>query len=115
MTKIMDLFNDFENIFPTVSLVRSEIEQTENGIKLTMSVPGFKREEIEISIENQILKIEGKVEKATSFKKPFTKLYRLHQSLDQDKILAKQEDGILTITLNKLPKELRSKKVIEIS
>lgn len=111
---MLRLFDEFDTIFGSSSWMESEIQQSENGIEINVPVPGFKKDEIEISVENQILKIKGTTEKPSSFKKSFTKSYRLSQSIDQEKIQARQEDGVLTILFNQSPKSLQSKKLIAI-
>ena len=106
---IADLFNEFEQYaFSTTS------SSNEEGAIIQLPIPGFKKDEIEISLENEFLIIEGKSDKILSFKKPFTKRYKLSSELDFDSIEAKHEDGVLTININR-EKKYRNNKKIKIS
>ena len=104
------------------------IKETENNFLVELMAPGFKKEEFNIELDNDILTIsnevktentegeEGKFTRKefsyTSFKRSFT----LPETVNQESIEAQYEDGILKIMLPKkdeaLPKE---KKVISIS
>jgi HSP20 family protein len=98
-----------------------DIYETENALVLTAEVPGMKEDEIEIKIEDNTLILQGerKFEKETKeenyhrIERSYGSFYRsftLPNSIDQDKIQAVHEDGVLKITMPKRP-ELKSKKV----
>ena len=109
---MLNLFNEFENIFNFT--FETEIETSENGTEIRIPVPGFKKSEIQISVEENILTVSGKAEKESTFKRSFTKYYKLPQTIDQEKIQARQEDGVLSISL-KPDKALLPKRMIAIS
>ncbi len=98
-----------------------DIYETENALILSAEVPGIEENDIEIKIENSTLTLHGerKFEKETkeenfhrieraygSFHRSFT----LPNYVDQDKIKAEHENGILKITMPK-KKELKPKKI----
>jgi len=98
-----------------------DIYETENALVLTAEVPGIKGDDIEIKIEDNTLILQGqrKFEKETKeenyhrIERSYGSFYRsftLPNSVDQDKIQAEHENGILKITMPKKP-ELKPKKV----
>jgi len=98
-----------------------DIYETENAMVLTAEVPGMKEDEIEIKIEDNTLILQGerKFEKETKeenyhrIERSYGSFYRsftLPNSIDQDKIQAVHENGVLKITMPKRP-ELKPKKV----
>ncbi len=86
----------------------------EDNEKLTarVEIPGLKKEDIDISLENDVLSIAGerkeepKEEKSESYREEryFGKFYRsvqLPTAVDADRVEAKYEDGVLRVTLPK--------------
>lgn len=107
--------------------VATNVKETKEGYQLELIIPGFKKEQIAIQVENQHLKIQGNVdsereqkaeEKYTirEFQKAaFEKSYKLPSDVDTEKISAKHEDGILNIWVPKKAKEEVKVKNIEIA
>ncbi len=98
-----------------------DIFETENALVLTAEVPGIDENDIEIKIEDNTLSLRGerKFEKETKeenyhrIERSYGSFYRsftLPTSIDQDKIQAEHENGILKITMPKKP-ELKPRKV----
>ncbi|SHI94416.1 Hsp20/alpha crystallin family protein [Algibacter luteus] len=115
---IDDLFNrDLPSVFTSnfntgMSLPKVNIKETADAYLVEMAVPGLKKSDFHIDIDNQVLSIstETKDEKEleeenytrrefgyASFKRSFT----LPESVDDDKINAKYNEGILTVHLPK--------------
>ena len=88
-----------------------------------MSVPGYKKENIEIFVENHFLKVKGQLPSSSKERKSpfleeemtgsFEKTFSLPHFLDEDNIKASCEAGVLKIQIPRL-KDLKAKK-IEIS
>jgi HSP20 family molecular chaperone IbpA len=76
-----------------------EINKVENGYKLELPVPGFKPEEIEVTIEDRVLTIVGKSEK-----RQFTRTLVLPEEVDEANVEAAVEHGMLTLELHLHPK-----------
>ncbi|KPK78757.1 MAG: molecular chaperone [candidate division Zixibacteria bacterium SM23_73] len=98
-----------------------DIYETEHALILSAEVPGIEENDIEIKIEDNTLTLHGerkfnketkeenyhRIERAYgSFHRSFT----LPNYIDQDKIKAEHENGILKITMPK-KKELKPRKV----
>jgi len=98
-----------------------DIYEDENQLVLSAEVPGIEEKDVEIKIEDSTLIIQGerKMEKETKeenyhrLERAYGSFYRsfsLPNYIDQDKIHAEHENGVLKITMPKKP-ELRPRKV----
>jgi HSP20 family protein len=115
---IDDLFNNdlpavFNSNFNTgMTLPKVNIKETPDAYLVEMAAPGLKKSDFHIDIDNQVLSIasetkdENEVKEETytrqefgyaSFKRSFT----LPETVDEGKINAKYNDGILTVHLPK--------------
>jgi HSP20 family protein len=103
--------------FPKRSINRINVVDNEKDYTIDVSVPGFKKEELNISIENGYLNVSGEhKEEMNETTKNYSRKEFSHSSFTRpiklpknitEEIDAKLEDGILTIKLNK--KELPPK------
>jgi HSP20 family protein len=98
-----------------------DIHEAENALVLSAEVPGIDEKDIEIEIEGNTLTLKGKREYEKEIKKEsyhrtersygsFCRSFSLPNYVDQDKIKAEHDKGLLRITLPKKP-ELKPKKV----
>lgn len=101
-----------------------DISETDKEFLVTVELPGMKKDDINLSIDNNILTIEGerkseKEEKGKTFhriERSYGKFYRsvsLPKKVDEENVKATFKDGLLNITLPKVEKE--KVKNIEIS
>jgi HSP20 family molecular chaperone IbpA len=89
----------------------TDIFETEDALTVVMEVPGVNKEAVDISIENQVLKIEAKIDPVSyEGMEPlyteynighFARSFALSNMIDQQQISAQLEDGVLTLTLKK--------------
>ena len=113
-------FNMNENFYP-----RIDISEDKNNFNVSAEIPGVKKENIKITLQDNILTIEGEKKKETeqkeknfyrsermfgSFKRSFT----LPEEVDSDSVEAKFEDGMLHIQMKKLIPKVKSEKLIEL-
>jgi HSP20 family protein len=91
-----------------------DVREDTDHIYVEADVPGFKKEEIEINLENQMLTIQAE-HKAENEQKGdkngwllrerrysrFERSFTLPPTVDPQTVLAKLNDGVLTVTLNK--------------
>jgi len=98
-----------------------DIYEDENQLVLSAEVPGIEEKDVEIKIEDSTLIIQGerKMEKETKeenyhrIERAYGSFYRsftLPNYVDQEKIQAEHENGVLKITMPKKP-ELKPRKV----
>ncbi|HAZ94343.1 MAG TPA: heat-shock protein Hsp20 [Porticoccaceae bacterium] len=89
-----------------------DIQEGDNEFVIKADIPGVNRKDIEISMANGVLSIRGerKIEKNEEHNGYyrtecshgiFHRRFSLPDSADPDKIVAKDKDGVLTITLSK--------------
>jgi HSP20 family molecular chaperone IbpA len=89
----------------------TDIFETEDAPTVVMEVPGVDRGAIDINLENDVLKVEAKIDPAKyEGMEPlytednvghFARSFSLSNKIDQQQIGAKLEDGFLTLTLQK--------------
>jgi len=88
-----------------------DIYETDDGLHLRADMPGVKDQDVEVTLENGVLTIEGKV--WVDAYKGLSPLYteynvgnyfrqfELNEALDESKISAKMKDGVLELELPK--------------
>ena len=126
-----DIFSSpFENMSSCSSIkniMSTDISESKNELKFTTELPGIKKENIKVTLENGILTIsastksekEEKDEKGKCIRKErhsgeFTRSFSVDKSLTKDDVKAKLEDGILTLTLPKSVEKSTESSTIEI-
>lgn len=127
----MDLFrNDFDAfftnpMFATTSGPATNIIENEKEVKIEIMVPGFKKNELEIAVENKLLTIRGTKQSSKESstdryltrgfsQESFVKNYKVDLSLVDDSISSKLEDGVLSVSIPKA-KKVDNKKLIDIT
>lgn len=116
------LKNEFtqENWLPAINVVSNN-----GNYEVELATPGFKKDEVHISIENKTLTIEGesKSEKEQEDKNytrkefsssSFVRSFTLPEDVVEDSIDAKYTDGVLRISLKKSEKAAKNKKEVAI-
>ena len=85
-----------------------ETTKLENPIEVEMILPGYTREELNITSDSEDLLIETNENfKENKWKIPLKRAFKLSDNLDSKNINARLENGILTI---KIPNKARAKK-----
>ena len=114
------LFNELSS-FRTISYPPYNIEKEDEGkYRLSMALAGFSEDDIEVSVKEDLLTIEGKKDKGSVDylykgigERAFTQSFRLAEHIEVKE--AKLENGVLNVYLKQdLPKE-KQKRVIKIS
>jgi HSP20 family molecular chaperone IbpA len=99
-------FDPFRDFLPTWQQAAGiDVQRTESGFTVELPVPGFKPEEINVTIEDRTLTVAGESER-----RKFTRALLLPDEIDTEKIDAHVQHGLLTLTLNVHPKA-RPKKI----
>jgi HSP20 family protein len=122
------LFDEiFETSFPSLTKTLSDMEMYQEGseIVVRLQAPDFKEDNIEITLDNRILTIEGKVSEEEEkedknrhyyfksiSKESFSRLVQLPGNIDEDSVTADYKDGVVTVRVNQ--KSDSNKKVISL-
>lgn len=119
-----DLFTPWMQGGRMNSLLRApeaEVVETENDIRVMMDAPGMTTDDIEISLENNVLTVSGERRSGWSELEErsatwhlserrygkFSRSFVLPRDVEQDRIEAVFENGVLSITI---PKSERSRR-----
>ncbi len=93
-------FDPFRNFFSNLSQFQGlEISRTDQGYQVEIPVPGYKPDQIDVTLDNGVLQVAGKSERRT-----FTRSLMLPEEIDSENIEANVEHGLLTIAMNLSPK-----------
>ena len=90
-----------------------DIRETEDAYEVTAELPGMKKEDVEITLENNLLKLSGErrfekdIEKENYHRVErtygtFSRAFSLPNRVDPEKVAASFADGILTVTVPKV-------------
>jgi len=121
-----DWFGGMENFNTSTSVPAVNIKENEKDFELELAVPGRKKEDFNIEVDNNVLTVSSEIKSEnevkeenytrrefgfTSFKRAFT----LPETIDEDKIKADYIDGLLRFTLPKRKEALpKPKRMIEL-
>lgn len=87
----------------------------DEGVTLEFVVPGLEKEDVSIFTDDKTLRISYSPEEEKSkFVKSFERSYTMADDLDDKKINAKLENGVLTVTIPKSKKK-NSQRTISVS
>jgi HSP20 family protein len=98
----------------------ADIHETDDALTVVMEVPGVERNDISVALENDVLRVDGQI----SFAKyeglepvyteynvgHYTRSFTLSGKIDQERISAQLDDGVLTLTLPKA-KEVQPRRI----
>ncbi len=109
------------------AIPEANISEDDNKYQIELAVPGLEKKEIKVEIDKDILKVrhESQEKKENENQrysrreflyKGFTRTFTIPESVDDSKLKAKYENGILILELPKKPKsEVEQKREIRIS
>jgi HSP20 family molecular chaperone IbpA len=91
-----------------------DIYENQSSIVLVADIPGVKEKHLNISLDKNVLTIEGKIHSSTDEPRPFAlheynvgdyrRSFSLSAEIEQDKIKATVKDGVLKLVLPKSEK-----------
>ena len=101
----------------------TDIYETDDALTVVMEIPGVQKKDMDIHIENDVLRVEGRVDFGnyegmeplyTEYNVGhFARAFTLSSKIDQQQISAKVEDGVLTLTLKKAREAMPRRITIE--
>jgi HSP20 family molecular chaperone IbpA len=91
----------------------TDVFETEGGLTLVMEMPGVGCDTLDVSLEEGVLRVEGRLDfSGYAGMEPvyteynvghYARAFSLSDKIDQEKIDARLEDGVLTLTLPRSP------------
>ena len=126
-----DVFDVFEDFFKPMfydeqlDSMRTDIKETDDDYKLSIEMPGFKKDEIKVSLDNGYLTVSAeKAEKEEEGKEKSAKYlrrecrvscqrsYYVGDDVQVDSVKAKYDNGMLELTMPKAaPKKIETKSI----
>ena len=126
-----DVFDVFEDFFKPMfydeqlDSMRTDIKETDDDYKLSIEMPGFKKDEIKVSLDNGYLTVSAeKAEKEEEGKEKSAKYlrrecrvscqrsYYVGDQVQEEAVKAKYENGMLLLSVPKEePKKLAAKSI----
>ena len=134
--KEFDFFHDtMQKYFDDFSIKRSSLSETfapkidiseeENNIIVEAEIPGVNKEDLKITLQDNILTLEGEKKKEDQTKEKnfyriertygsFKRSFNLPHDVDSEKVEAKFENGLLKISLQKFEEKKKIEKNIKL-
>lgn len=91
----------------------TDVYETDKGLTLVMEMPGVGRDNLDVSLEEGVLRVEGRLDLSRyAGHEPvyteynighYARAFSLSDKIDQDNISATLEDGVLTLSLPRSP------------
>lgn len=103
------------------------IKESETHFELTFAIPGFKKEDFNVEVDNETLIVSAEIKETSENQnehftrkeysvQSFKRLFTLPETINEEVINASYENGILRLTLPKKEEALpKPKRLIEIS
>ncbi len=124
---LMDVFNDFDRDFfrgwgrpehmlygkNAPRMMKTDVKETDEGYEVDVDLPGFKKEEIRLELENGTLTIstrktlenkeekQGKVLRQERCSGSMSRSFYVGDYVTEEDIKAKYENGVLSLTIPK--------------
>jgi HSP20 family protein len=110
-----------ERTSPVASFMpQTDIYETEEALTVVMEMPGVDRDDVDIQVDRGVLQVEGQVQfnryeglapLYTEYNVGnFMRRFSLSNKIDQEKITASLDDGVLTLVLPKV-EEAKPRKI----
>lgn len=126
--QIKKYFNDFPSFgvnFENSFSPRIDISEKEDKLKVEAEIPGVKKEDLKITLQDNILTIKGEKKKENESKDnnyyrcersygTFSRSFTLPVEVNTDKVEAKFNDGMLIVELVKSEPKKAQEKLIEL-
>ncbi len=120
-------FSNLRQSFPAAQVLTPalDVKETEKELVVRADLPGIDGKDVHLTLQNGVLTMQG--EKKNEHKDErenyhlversygsFQRSIRLPETIDEDKVEARFDKGVLTITLPKRPGMVKTQKKIEI-
>ncbi|GAA5116390.1 Hsp20/alpha crystallin family protein [Luteolibacter yonseiensis] len=109
-------FNEFDRLFDrsAFNAPRETFHETENAWVLRIDLPGYAKEDIQLSLTDDILELTAETSPETAFGGKLVRRWKLGGDVDGANTNARLDNGVLELTLPKKPKAVPQPTNIEI-
>ena len=111
------------------NLMKTDVRELENGYQIDVDLPGFKKEDVELTLEKGVLTISavknlnkedkdektGKVLRQERYAGSMSRSFFVGENVTENDITAKMENGVLSLNIPKAGPKLPEKKTIAIT
>ena len=101
------IFNEFFRDPFQHGYLNEKIETTDESVELSVDIPGVKKEDVKLSVEDGVLYL--KAQRGPDF--AYKSSWKLNRILDTDNISADLENGVLSLKIAK-KKEAQQKQIL---
>ncbi|MBI9035877.1 MAG: Hsp20/alpha crystallin family protein [Bacteroidales bacterium] len=115
-------FNEFNNCEKESFSPEYKVLNEENDYNVVISVPGYQKEDFVIKVEKNLLIISSEINEESeakdwkqAFRKSFEQRFRLSEKVENEKIEASYNNGILEIRIPKKEEEAVVSRQIQIA
>jgi HSP20 family molecular chaperone IbpA len=98
----------------------TDIYETDEALTVVLEMPGVEKKDLGITLENDVLRVQGQIDFSkyegmdpvyTEYNVGhYTRSFTLSNKVDQERIAAQLDDGVLTLTLPKA-KEAQTRRI----
>ena len=108
-----DLFNFvWDDFCLTRNFWETEVEEVDEGYKISIPAPGVKREDFKIEIEGDALKVE--LPEGGKYCRSFVKMWKLPINTQSEEIKASYDLGVLEIMVPHVTKQKEQNIVVKV-
>ncbi|MCR5369684.1 MAG: Hsp20/alpha crystallin family protein [Clostridium sp.] len=111
------------------NLMKTDVREQDNGYEIDVDLPGMKKEDIQLTLENGVLSIAagkdlnkdekdektGRVIRQERYSGRMSRSFYVGDNVTENDITAKMENGVLSLVIPKKAPQLPEKKTIAIS
>lgn len=125
LSNLFNIDTEFPMVRPSFEVMKVDITENEKEYQVLADLPGVTKENIKVDFHNGLLSIEVEAksqqeskegEKVWRMERSFSKKsrsFKFDSAIDDGAIVAKHENGVLSLTLPKKAVETRAKILIE--
>lgn len=123
----MPALSNFRQAFPTAQGLTPafDVKESEKELVVKADLPGIDEKDIQLTIHDGVLSLRGEKKSERKDEREnyhlmersygsFQRTIRLPETIDEDKVDARFDKGVLTVTLPKRPEMVKAQKKIEI-
>lgn len=98
---VLSAMNSIYSNLETESYMHN-VSSTEDSYVLQVPLVGISKEDLSVEVKDNVLYVSAKTKIKSLFSRDYKKTFQLHKDANLDTISAKLENGLLTVTVDKI-------------